>query len=85
MQRAARIAVANMRSVNDAARNLAAFVLNGAILPRASGASDLPMKAGAVPFQSPPGLEVEIELPHGFTARGMGVYVCVCVCVVWGV
>jgi predicted ABC-class ATPase len=53
---------------------LAAFVANGAVLPRASGVSDLPLPphAGAVPFQSPENLEVEVKLPHGFTVRGMG-------------
>lgn len=38
---------------------LIAFVGNGSILPRASGASDLPMsKSGVIPFKSPPSLEV---------------------------
>ena len=53
-------------------RELVAFVRNGAILPRASGASDLPMGQGAVAFQAPQSLEVEFELPHVGKVRGMG-------------
>lgn len=41
--------------------NLVAFVGNGSILPRASGADPAPMKSGAVVFQSPPGMEVVVE------------------------
>ena len=51
---------------------LCAFVANGAILPRESGVSARPMK-GAVPFQSPKEMEVEIELPHRGKIRGMGI------------
>lgn len=40
-----------------------AFVANGAILPRKSGISDMPMKE-AVPFQSPADNEVSISVPH---------------------
>lgn len=54
------------------ARKLAAFVANGAILPRESGASDKPMK-DAVPFRSPESLEVSIDLPDGSTITGMGI------------
>ncbi len=45
---------------------LVAFVGDGAVLPRASGASDKPMAsaAGAVPFTAPPSLAVEVTLPH---------------------
>lgn len=39
---------------------------------RASGASDLPM-ANAVPFQSPPTMEVELRLPNAGAVRGMGI------------
>jgi predicted ABC-class ATPase len=71
----------HIRSVEDqraarsmlAAKGLIAFVANGAILPRASGASDQPMAAGtAVPFQSPPSLEVVLVLPNCGEVRGMG-------------
>ena len=44
---------------------LVAFVGNGAILPRESGASDRPMHASdVVPFTSPPSLEVRIAVPN---------------------
>ena len=43
---------------------LAAFVADGAVLPRESGVSDRPMK-GAVPFRSPETLAVTLDLPHG--------------------
>ncbi|QZT32595.1 ABC-ATPase domain-containing protein [Caldalkalibacillus thermarum TA2.A1] len=53
---------------------LVAFVANGAILPRESGVSNRPMsKEQAVPFKSPPSMEVEISLPHGRTVRGMAI------------
>ena len=51
---------------------LAAFVANGAILPRKSGVSMLPMKE-AVPFVSPASMEVTLHLPYGGTIRGMGI------------
>ena len=51
---------------------LVAFVGDGAILPRASGVSDLPMP-DAVPFASPESLRVTVELPHRGTVTGMGV------------
>ena len=51
---------------------LAAFVADGAILPRESGVSDRPMK-NAVPFQSPEEMAVTLELPHRGQVRGMGV------------
>lgn len=46
------------------------FVANGSILPRRSGVSNLPQHQ-AVPFQSPKENEVEIDLPHGKTIKGM--------------
>lgn len=65
---------------------LAAFVMNGAILPRASGNSDLPLnaisnkaandfncEAQAIPFQSPQSLECSFSLPCSKkTIVGMG-------------
>ncbi len=51
---------------------LAAFVADGAVLPRESGVSDRPMK-DAVPFQSPESLAVTLTLPHRGPLRGMGV------------
>ena len=53
-------------------RNLVAFIANGSILPRESGVSDKPMK-GAVPFQSPPSMEVVLDLPHKGKLAGMGI------------
>lgn len=52
-------------------KGLVAFVPNGAILPRASGDSQAPLLS-AVPFQSPPEMEVELEA-LGQTFVGMGV------------
>jgi predicted ABC-class ATPase len=46
-------------------KNLVAFVADGSVLPRASGASDLPLDPdGAVVFRSCPELRVEMEVPH---------------------
>ncbi len=53
-------------------RELAAFVADGAILPRESGVSDLPMKE-AVPFASPSTLSVTLTLPHKGAVTGMGI------------
>ena len=53
-------------------KGLAAFVANGAILPRQSGVSEKPMKH-AVPFQSPEPMEVEIVLPNRGVIKGMGI------------
>lgn len=56
-------------------RKLVAFVANGAILPRKSGVSALPMKE-AIPFASPvskDSLEVTLDLPHHGKLSGMGI------------
>ena len=53
-------------------RELVGFVANGAVLPRKSGVSQLPMKE-AKPFVSPASLQVEMELPHGGKIAGMGI------------
>ena len=50
---------------------LVAFVANGAILPRRSGVDPRPL-LDAVPFQSPPSLEVEFTRPNLGLIRGMG-------------
>ena len=52
--------------------SLCAFVADGAILPRESGISERPMK-GAVPFQSPKSLKVELQLPNRGAVTGMGI------------
>lgn len=52
-------------------RGLVAFVQDGALLPRASGASDRPLDAeSAVAFRSPRELRVTLELPHGAEGGG---------------
>ena len=51
---------------------LAAFVADGAILPRESGISQKKME-GAVPLESPESLAVTLQLPHGGMLRGMGI------------
>ncbi|WFD19111.1 hypothetical protein MCAP1_001332 [Malassezia caprae] len=59
---------------------LVAFVPNGALLPRASGASDQPLQ-GSVPFASPPTLQTALSLPHRGSISGMGLrqgQVCAC-------
>lgn len=53
-------------------RGLVAFVANGAVLPRASGVLDVPMKH-AVKFISPASMEVSMELPHAGKIKGMGI------------
>jgi len=53
-------------------KDLIAFVINGAMLPRASGADDRIMQRGGVPFKSPPELQVTMELPHRGAVTGMG-------------
>lgn len=52
---------------------LVAFVADGAILPRESGASDRPLTGGAVPFRSPEELRVTVELPNRGEVFGMGI------------
>lgn len=53
-------------------RDLVAFIANGAILPRKSGISELPLKKG-VPFESPAHLEVEMDLPYRGKVKGLGI------------
>ncbi|KZF25193.1 hypothetical protein L228DRAFT_217562 [Xylona heveae TC161] len=55
-------------------KGLVTFIANGSILPRASGASSMPMRSSSVvPFQSPPDMEVELHRPNGGLIRGMGI------------
>ena len=56
-----------------AGRGLVAFVGDGAILPRRSGDSDLPLLDGPVPFESPESMRVTVELPSGRQVTGMGI------------
>lgn len=53
-------------------QDLIAFVADGAILPRASGVSDKPMKQ-AVAFRSPDSLRVTLKLSGGEPIAGMGI------------
>ena len=53
-------------------RGLAAFVADGAVLPRESGISQRPMK-DAVRFQSPDSLRITAKLPHAGDVSGMGI------------
>ena len=55
-------------------RGLAAFVAEGAVLPRRSGVDQRPMERGAIPFGPiPEALRVELDLPHGGRVAGMGI------------
>lgn len=54
-------------------RGLVAFVADGSVLPRESGASDRPLGAGAIPFRSPEELRVALDLPNRGKVSGMGV------------
>ena len=53
-------------------RELVAFVANGAILPRMSGISELPLK-GALAFETPESMQVTLDLPHRGKITGMGI------------
>ena len=55
------------------AHGLVAFVRDGAVLPRESGASDRPLGTAAVPFASPDELRVELPLHNGGAVTGMGI------------
>ena len=52
---------------------LVAFVADGSVLPRESGASDRPLGEGAVPFRSPAEFRVEVDLPNRGVVTGMGI------------
>ncbi len=55
-------------------RRLVAFVADGARLPRRSGIDDRPLEGTeVVPFESPEGLRVTVELPNAGPVTGMGV------------
>nr|CCA17607.1 conserved hypothetical protein [Albugo laibachii Nc14] len=74
--------LAHIHSVEDqealrnklSAAGLVAFIRNGAILPRKSGCSDLPLDADtAIPFASPSTMETSFELPNCGKVTGMGI------------
>ncbi|MDP8948185.1 MAG: ABC-ATPase domain-containing protein, partial [Actinomycetota bacterium] len=52
---------------------LVAFVADGSVLPRESGASDRPLREGAVPFEGPEELRVSVDLPNRGRVTGMGI------------
>ncbi|MGF1470700.1 MAG: ABC-ATPase domain-containing protein [Rubrobacteraceae bacterium] len=52
---------------------LVAFVADGSVLPRESGASDRPLREGVVPFESPEEFRVSVVLPNRGEVSGMGV------------
>jgi predicted ABC-class ATPase len=51
---------------------LVAFLADGSVLPRASGAASEPL-AGALPLRAPPELRVELEAPHAGRLAGLGI------------
>jgi len=54
-------------------RGLVAFVPEGAILPRRSGADDRPLQQEVMPFQAPDSLRVEFCCPNRGAIAGMGI------------
>lgn len=57
-----------------AQHNLIAFIANGAVLPRASGASAGRMTGNStVPFESPKDMQITLPLADGTSATGMGI------------
>jgi predicted ABC-class ATPase len=52
---------------------LIGFIGDGAILPRQSGVCQAPLKEGAVAFQAPDQLAVEVEFPNVGRMRGLGI------------
>ncbi len=54
-------------------KKLVAFVANGAILPRRNGVDPRPLVEDAIPFMSPPSLEVEFDCPNRGLIKGMGI------------
>lgn len=57
-----------------AQKDLVAFIVNGAVLPRKSGVEDVPMdKSKAIAFETPESLKVEVKLPSGKSITGMGI------------
>lgn len=54
-------------------RGLLAFVADGAILPRQSGASDLPLRDRVIEFRSPDAMRVTLDTPHSGPISGMGI------------
>lgn len=56
------------------AAGLVAFVADGAVLPRGSGCTDLPLAAArAVPFAAPEGMRVTLDTPNSGPLTGLGI------------
>ena len=53
-------------------RGLVAFLADGSVLPRRSGADPRPL-GGALPLAAPAALAVELAAPHAGTVRGLGI------------
>ena len=51
-------------------RGWVSFLADGSLLPRRSGVSDEPMRAGAVALRAPDSLAATVELPHAGRVRG---------------
>jgi predicted ABC-class ATPase len=57
-----------------AEQGLVAFVANGAVLPRRSGVDERPLRGeSVVKWQSPPEMEVSIDLPNAGQVTGTGI------------
>lgn len=56
-----------------AEKQLVAFIANGSILPRRTGADDRPLSQDALKFQSPPSLNVEFNCPNLGRISGLGI------------
>ncbi len=54
-------------------RGLVAFIADGSILPRRSGANQIPLRKGVVPFRSPDSLRLRMRLPNAGDVWGMGI------------
>jgi predicted ABC-class ATPase len=68
--------VEDQQALRDMLRthNLVAFVADDAHLPRRAGNDDRPLQSPRlVPWQSPPTLAVEVDLPHAGRIRGTGI------------
>ncbi|MBW2123740.1 MAG: ABC-ATPase domain-containing protein, partial [Deltaproteobacteria bacterium] len=52
---------------------LVAFLGDGSILPRRSGVDDRPLTENPVVLESPPELQVEVDVPNAGKLRGMGI------------
>jgi predicted ABC-class ATPase len=54
-------------------KNLVAFVAADSVLPRRSGVDDRPLDDGAIPFKTPPNLQVQFDLPNAGPVVGLGI------------